>query len=78
TSFLKHQIGLSDAQLENVFRRRGSELSSADLVRTVKPSVELLRDSGFSDPEIAQIVSKEPYILCCGTAERLLPSLRFL
>ncbi|EPS65908.1 hypothetical protein M569_08877 [Genlisea aurea] len=71
------EIGLSDVQVKNVFKLK-TQRRSINVEKFIKPKIKAFRDFGFSDSEIAEIISKVPNLLCCSTENRIIPGLIFL
>ncbi|EPS65777.1 hypothetical protein M569_09002 [Genlisea aurea] len=71
------EIGLSDAELENAFKHE-PRLPSVDLEKSIKPKIKTFDDFGFSNSEIAVIISRAPKILFYSLKDRVIPSMCFL
>ncbi|KAK8921135.1 hypothetical protein KSP39_PZI020299 [Platanthera zijinensis] len=56
------QIGLDDAGIRNAVSRKPTLLCTK-VEGTLKPKVRLLQQAGFSEPDIARLISKNPFFI---------------
>ncbi|XWS21526.1 hypothetical protein CRYUN_Cryun30bG0061700 [Craigia yunnanensis] len=74
-SFLK-ESGFSKSHIEEAVKRRPTLLST--LETTIKPKFKIFQDLGFSNGDIADILSTDPWILTRSGDDRIAPSISVL
>lgn len=54
------------------------DLLSTNLENIIKPKIKIFQEFGFSDEDIAEIISKDPSVLHSSASNRVIPSLSVL